>query len=162
MTTLTSSIRDALEIYINHKTGESFASVKGYARFSTLSEQTISERVLGLSQTTTKEIPKVFTAELLTADGLQVVNLIDEDLVAEWLPEDNPSLAAQLMKQGIRPFIHKMAGYTHQEPRPMIELTTRCVAAIRAIEEEKPILVTTNKELAATKAVLVKLIFLTL
>ena len=96
--------RDGIELIIDTATGESFASVKGYARMSGLSHQAISKRLMGNSEA-------VKTAEIVTKQGLRMVNLITESTIAQWLPKDNPTLASQLMLLGVRVFMHKLAGF---------------------------------------------------
>jgi hypothetical protein len=98
--------KDGIELVINTQTGESFATQAGYARMSGLTKQAISKRY---SQTVNQGETK--TAEVQTPQGLRTVNLIDEDLIAEWLPKDNPTMATQLLKLGVRVFMHKLAGF---------------------------------------------------
>jgi hypothetical protein len=50
-------------------------------------------------------------AEIQTEGGLQGCALITEDLICEWLPKDNPFVATQLLKLGIRMFLYNLAGY---------------------------------------------------
>jgi len=97
--------QNGVEILIDTVTGESFASIKGYARMSGLSKQAISKRLQGVNETYEK------TAEVLTPGGLQGVRLISEDLICEWLPKDNPVAAKTLLKLGVRMALHTMAGY---------------------------------------------------
>lgn len=97
--------KDGIELIIDTNTGESFASVKGYARMSGLTTQAISARLKGVKENLWR------VAEIPTAGGLQGVKLIYEDLIAEWIPKDNPILSTQLFKLGIRGFMHKLAGF---------------------------------------------------
>lgn len=97
---------DGIEILINTETGESFCSVRGYARMAGKDESTIRERIKKGAGKCASE-----TAEILTAGGIQVARLINEDLIAEWLPKDNPSAATSLLKLGVRVVLHNMAGY---------------------------------------------------
>jgi hypothetical protein len=99
---------DGIEIYIDTTTGESFASIRGYARMSGRDESTIRERISKLKdagETTVK------TAEVQTGGGLQGARLVSEKLIAQWLPKDNPEVASKLMELGVRHFLHVMAGY---------------------------------------------------
>ena len=149
MTTLSSFSQGELEIYVDHETGESFASVSSYARMSGRALSTISERINGLRSTPCKK------AEVLTSKGLQGIRLIDEDLIAEWLPKDNPAVATQLMKLGVRLFMHKLVGYIHQEPKQQPALPTDFVESLEmllAAEKEKKVLAAANKELQAATA----------
>lgn len=106
MSSLTRFDNDGIEIIIETATGESFASVKGYARMSGKAQSTISERFKGVRE------DEVKTAEIPTPGGLQAVRLIPEDLIVQWLPKDNPEMASKMMKLGVRMFNHKLAGYS--------------------------------------------------
>ena len=66
---------------------------------------TIQNRLKGGSEINVK------TAEVLTGSGLQVVKLLNEKLIAEWLLKDNPEMATKLLTLGIRVFLHQLAGY---------------------------------------------------
>jgi hypothetical protein len=102
VTNLQTFHKDGLELIINTETGESFASVSGYARISGKAQSTISARLSKLS---------VIMSEVLTNGGVQSVRLITEDLMVEWLPKDNPEMATKMMKAGIRVFLHLLAGF---------------------------------------------------
>jgi hypothetical protein len=95
---------DGVELVINEN-GESFATVRGYARLSGRSASTISRRLKGVASELTLE------AEVLTPGGLQGVALIAEDVIADWIVKDNPTLARAMLKAGIRAFLHTAAGY---------------------------------------------------
>ena len=105
MTNLVSYKNEGFEIFIDTTSGESFAGVKAYARMSGKDKSTISRRLKGVDQTTIK------TSEALTNGGTQGVRLIPEELIAEWLPKDNPEMATKMMRLGVRMFLHKLAGY---------------------------------------------------
>ncbi len=96
---------DGIEILINAETGESYCSVRGYARMSGKSESVIRERV-----TTARDNANLI-AEVLTATGFKTARLITEDQIVEWLPKDNPAAATALLKMGVRMALHKMAGF---------------------------------------------------
>ena len=81
---------DGIEILINTETGESFCSVRGYARMSGKDQSTISRRLASANADRGVAGGALKTAEVLTAGGIQTVVLVDEDLIAEWLPKDNP------------------------------------------------------------------------
>jgi len=97
---------DGIEILINSSTGESFCSVRGYARMANKDHSTILKR----NQVVDGEPQK--TAKVHTNGGLQVVGLITENQIVEWLPKDNPIAASHLLKLGVRMGLHKMAGYS--------------------------------------------------
>lgn len=94
--------KDGIELVIDISTGESFATISGYARMVEKAKSTISER---FGKSGLKE------AQILMQQGPKTVRLVTEDLIAEWLPKDNPAMATQLMKLGTRAFMHKLAGY---------------------------------------------------
>ncbi|GEM_PF-6586419 len=95
-------------IYIDAQTGESFCSISSYARLAKKDKSTISRRFGTVAPKETK------SAEVVTKTGLKTVVLIPEDLIVEWLPKDNPELATQLLKLGVRSFLHKVVDYKHQ------------------------------------------------
>lgn len=68
---------DGIELVIDTETGESFATVSGYARMVGLTKQAISKRLKGVNSVLTK------TAELITAGGIQAVNLLSEELICD-------------------------------------------------------------------------------
>ena len=96
---------DGVELYINTKTGESFASIRGYSRMAGKDESTIRARI----KTTGSAIIK--KAEVPTASGLKTAGLIDEDTIFKWLINDNQNLAFKLGKLGVRVALHKWAGF---------------------------------------------------
>ena len=96
---------DGIEILINSITGESFCSIRGYARMAGKDKSTIHSRVTGVGESTAE------IAETLTNGGMQGVRLVTEDQITEWLPRDNPAAATLLLKMGVRMALHKMAGY---------------------------------------------------
>ena len=97
--------KDGIELIIDTQTGESFASISGYARMSGKAQSTISGRLA------THRNEALKTAEILTTTGLKTVRLISEDLICKWLPKDNPELASQVLKLGVRLFLHTLAGF---------------------------------------------------
>lgn len=68
-----------IELVIDLKTGESFATQAGYVRMSKKSQSTISSRMLRLSESQRKKDLK--EAEVVTAKGLQKSTLITGKLV---------------------------------------------------------------------------------
>jgi len=96
---------DGIEIIIDLQNGETFASIRGYARMSGLSQPAISKRCTGDNQKSFK------IAEIQTGGGLQRVKLIDEDTIVEWIIDDNPRMAKKLLKAGVRVYLHTIAGY---------------------------------------------------
>lgn len=93
---------EGLELIINTESGESFATAKGYSRMTGKDYDTIKKRCQrgGLEN-----------AEIPTEQGIKRGTLITEDLIAEWLPKDNPTIATKMMKLGVRAFLHTLAGY---------------------------------------------------
>lgn len=113
--------KDGIELIIDTQTGESFASVSGYARMSGKAQSTISGRLA----THRNEVLK--TAEILTTTGLKTVRLISEDLICQWLPKDNPELASQVLKLGVRLFLHTLAGF---------RVKSEAIAEVRQLESQ--------------------------
>lgn len=101
---------DGLEIIIDTNTGESFASQRGYARIGNISETAVRKRLQKLANSNL-----VKKAEMNTGYGFKVANLLTEDLIAEWLPKDNPEMATAFMKLGIRMYMHTIAGFNKEE-----------------------------------------------
>lgn len=97
-----------IELVIDPNTGESFATASGYARMSGISRATVQMRLKGVNSGLVKQ--SYFKTK--THGGLQGVQLLSEDLICQWLPKDNPEMATQLMKQGVRMCLQKMAGFT--------------------------------------------------
>jgi len=93
---------NGIELIINTSTGESFATAKGYSRMTGKDYDTIKKRCQrgGLP-----------SAEVPTEQGFKRGTLIPEDLIVEWLPKDNPEMATQLMRLGVRVYLHKLAGF---------------------------------------------------
>jgi hypothetical protein len=117
MTNLVAYNNDGLEIYIDNITSEAFASISSYARMSGLSKQAISNRVRSVN------LEVVKSAEIKTSAGVRSVNLLTEDIIAEWIIKDNPDVAAQFLKLGIRKFMHTLAGYSQAQEKPANSLT---------------------------------------
>jgi phage antirepressor YoqD-like protein len=142
---------NGIELIINTSTGESFASLAGYARMSGVNYSTIRKRYERLKGS---DINSIKTAEVFTQGGLQVVTLIPEELIIEWLPKDNPQMATQLMKLGVRVYLHTLAGFkvetnaveTFDLPKTYLE----ALKALVASEEEKSLLQSQNKVFAET------------
>lgn len=111
MTNLQRYEQDGLELIIDQETGEVFASIRGYARMVGKNESTIRYR-LRAGKATTK------TAEIHTPGGFQGARLIDENTILKWVIQDNPEIAAQMMKAGCRVFLYGMAGYKIQTTPP--------------------------------------------
>lgn len=111
MTNLTTFNQDGIEIIINTATGESFCSIKGYARLSGKDKSTISRRVSKITQSEGVASDLIISAEIQTAGGIQGVVLITEDLITDWILDDNIQIAKQLLKAGVRMFLHTAAGY---------------------------------------------------
>lgn len=94
---------DGIEIYIDTITGESFCSIRGYARMAGVSRQAIQQRV--------GKTEGLKSAEMLTETGLRVGKLIDESTIVHWLTKDSPETLAKFATVGVRLFLHQLAGY---------------------------------------------------
>jgi len=99
--------RDGIELIINTQTGESFATVSGYARMAGLDRTTISKRI-------TRDNIQTKTAEIPTTTGLKTVALIPGKLACQWLAKDNPELLAAMNEFGWNGYCHQLAGFKIQ------------------------------------------------
>ena len=133
---------DGIELIIDTETGESFASISGYARMSGKPVDTIAKRVKRLSKGL--DISSKNQAQIPTPGGLQGGTLISEDFVCQWLPKDNPKMATQLMKLGVRKFFHQLAGYTVS--RSTQALAPAIESKLEKIQEENNIIITMLKK----------------
>lgn len=87
---------DGIELIINTVTGESFASVSGYARMASKHRNTIQSRV---DKKTPDEKNRQCTVKYPKI-GLRTVTVVSEDDIVEWLPKDNPPMASKMLKLG--------------------------------------------------------------
>lgn len=147
---------NGLELIIDTETGESFASQNAYARMAKKAKSTISDRVNKLEGVRSDFFKE---AMVKTESGVQGVRLLTEDCIIAWLPKDNPELATQLLKLGVRVFMHKMAGYevkstavqppvitTPPQPQlPSYELARRTAETVNFVNDT---LTETNPKLA--------------
>jgi len=90
---------DGVELVIN-EAGESFATIRGYARLSGKSASTISRRSKLVAS------GAVLNSEIDTGYGVKVVALLTEDIIADWIVKDNPTLASAMLKDGFPSFLH--------------------------------------------------------
>jgi phage antirepressor YoqD-like protein len=97
--------KDGIELVINTITGESFATISGYARMSDKDKSTISRRYQGVAESERK------ATEIQTGGGLQGVALIDGKLAMSWLAKDKPALLVAMGEVGWNVYCHKIAGY---------------------------------------------------
>lgn len=113
---------DGIELIINTQTGESFATIRGYARMSGKPYSTIQSRTKNLAD---NQLLK--EAQIKTAGGLQGGRLIPGKLAIKWLKTDNPNLLEQLSEVGWNVYCHKLAGFevkfTAVEPKFKIPAT---------------------------------------
>lgn len=149
MSNLTRFDNNGIELIINTSTGEVFASIKGYARMSGKDKSTISRRLQGVASSMTKE------GEVLTGGGSQRVALIPEDIIQDWIIDDNPELAKQMMKGGLRIYLYGLAGYKCQvvkeKPKTALELAKEQVKLLEHLEQletEKALLEQENRSLS--------------
>lgn len=97
--------QDGIELIINTETGESFASISGYARMSGKIPSTISRRLKVVDSGVLNH------TQIETVSGLRTVALIPEDVICQWLIKDNHELALKVMQLGVRIFLHTIAGF---------------------------------------------------
>ena len=108
---------DGLEIYVDTATGEAGTSIRGYARLAGKNASTISRRFKGDAQN------PALMAEVQTEGGIQGIAFIDENTIIEWLPKDNPEVTTQLLRMGIRKFLHTLVNYQPEQPKSQLALT---------------------------------------
>ena len=130
MSTLQRFDQDGLELVIDTQTGEAFATISGYARMSGKTKQAISKRAdSSVNQNTIK------TAQIQTAAGFRSSTLIPESLITDWIIKDNPDLARQMLKAGVRVYLYGVAGYqVKPEPKPQPTPQTY-IEALRALAD---------------------------
>lgn len=101
--------RDGIELFINRKTGEAFATLAGYSRMSGIAKNTLANRLSrGYKGVHKSSLP---TAEIQTQGGLQGVHLLPADTVFDWLVQDNPELARTMGAVGATVYMHQLAGF---------------------------------------------------
>lgn len=101
--------QDGLELVINTNTGESFATISGYARMAGLGQPAITKR---LKKGDYQNLMK--TAKIQTGGGMQGHSLIPESIIADWIVKDNPKLASKMLLAGVRLYLHGAAGFQYQ------------------------------------------------
>lgn len=109
------------EILIDKNTGESYCSISGYSRLSGIGKSGISKRISKL----TVSSYEIKSAEILTSTGLKTVSLIPEDLITDWIIDDNPEVAKKLLKAGVRLFLQTVAGYKYEPKKQLPEYTAK-------------------------------------
>lgn len=133
---LTRYDNNGIELIIDTTTGESFATQRGYARMSGKTQSTINSRINRMTEGERNQYIK--TAEADTQGGLQGVRLIPEDLITEWIVKDNPEMAKQLMKLGVRVFLHQLAGFNVKSDaiayQPIPQLTRSLPNSVESME----------------------------
>ena len=97
--------KDGIELVINTRTGEAFATQSGYARMSGLSQQAINKRC------NTYNLDNFKTAEIETVKGFKTYNLIPAKLAFKWAITDKPELAEAMGEAGATVYIHQLAGF---------------------------------------------------
>lgn len=141
---------DGIELVIDIVSGESFATISGYARMSSKAKSTISERLVAVRE------EEVKTAELVTAQGLRTVRLIPGKLARTWLVKDNPQLLEAISEAGWTTYCHISAGFKISStaiappPTPVITTPTTYIEALEALlasEKAKELLRIENEQL---------------
>ena len=101
--------QDGIELVINTKTGEAFATLAGYSRMSGIAKNTLANRLSrGYKGVHKTSLP---TAEIETGGGVQGVHLLSADIVYDWMFEDNSALARVMGKVGATIYMHQLAGF---------------------------------------------------
>jgi hypothetical protein len=108
-----------IEVYINHKTGETFCSVSMLASLVGVAKLTISRKLTALSDGEPSEFKK---AEMQTTEGVRRGTLIPEDVArniieyfafdaGRYRTEKAKELARLMMQAGLRAYLYTVAGY---------------------------------------------------
>lgn len=95
---------NGIELVIDVSTGQSFATVSGYARMANLDRTAISKRL-------TRDNIARETAEIQTTTGLKSVTLIPGKFALKWLAQDNVDLFEAMAECGWTVYCHRLAGY---------------------------------------------------
>lgn len=111
---LTRFDRDGLELILNTKTGEAFASASAIARMVSTSEKIIDpKQITSYGETLCRglKIDKPFESQIQTNGGVQGVKLYDEKAIREFAKKYNPDLLDKFAECGIRVYLHQLAGF---------------------------------------------------
>ena len=146
---------NSIEVYINTATGESFCSLSGYSRMVGVSKSTVRRRLLRSSENQGSSSPEV--AKVLTAGGVQGVQLINETTIVDWLSKDAPDVLVKFAQVGVRMYLHQLAGYSvvstavakPQEltRRELLEMALEAELRLEAAQQEIDTLVTEVSDL---------------
>jgi hypothetical protein len=101
--------RNGIELVIDRKTGEAWATLGGYARMSGVAKNTLANRLSRGFKGVHKGSLK--TCELQTPGGLQRVHLLPANTVFDWLVQDNTELARTMGAVGATVYMHQLAGF---------------------------------------------------
>lgn len=136
---------DGIELIINTQTGESFATISGYARMAGISQQAVSKRYNGTHNEAERK-----SAEIQTPQGIRTHNLINGKLAMRWLAKDNPELLVAMGEVGWNVYCHKMAGYEVKSTAVQPTLPETYLDALKALvkaEEQKVLMAAQNAQL---------------
>lgn len=97
--------QDGLELVIDQKSGEVFASQSAIARMVGVDKSTVLRYFEGVAVIT------ALKAQVMTAGGLQGVALYNEDAIFQAFAKYKPELLIQCAKAGVRLYLHHLAGY---------------------------------------------------
>ena len=113
---------DGIEIFVNEKTGESFASLRALARMTSKAASTIQRFALLRNF-------ELHNTQADTAGGIQAVALFSEDQIIEVLEQYDTNRLKQFAKLGIRTALQQIAGYqnisvvTFSKPKSLLDLS---------------------------------------
>lgn len=96
--------KDGLELVINVKTGEVFATQRALARMCQRNESTIRTWL------TARKV-EAKTAEVLTATGFKTARLLNIKAIAKAVANYNPDMAEQFMELGATLVLQRLVGY---------------------------------------------------
>jgi hypothetical protein len=104
---------DEIEIVINERTGESFASIRATARMCLVSETAIRQFIKGANYSLLKN------CKIYTGSGIQGANLLNEDQILQCICKYNPPLLIKFAQLGLRKFFHNEVGYTYKPSKQL-------------------------------------------
>lgn len=123
-------------IFINTTTQESYLTLSAYAAMIGKRESTLIKRIEAEDPASLIEIPQY------TEDGVQYVFVVNEEYLAKHLPYDNAPLTSDVLKMGVRSYLHLKAGYSSNKGQSGVNLNQRPInrtvwLTSRELAEEK-------------------------
>jgi phage antirepressor YoqD-like protein len=104
--------QDGLELVIDLKTGEAFASIRATARMIDKSPSLVHNYVNGKFAGVQKF--ELLNSKIHTTGGIKDVRLLNESQILELVSKYKSNLLIQFAQIGLRAFLHNLAGYKVQ------------------------------------------------